>query len=136
MDIKDYKSGILRSGTGYKYFMPEKINHPFTWSDSKINELLEQASLKLGELNAVARLVPDVDMFIRMHVLKEAVVSSRIEGTQTHMSQALLDKKDVRPEQRDDWQEVNNYVKSMNHSLRRLKTLPLSNRLLREAHEI
>ncbi len=135
MDIKLYKSGLWLPGTGYKYFLPSNINQTYTWADTKLNELLEQASLKLGELNAVARLVPDVDMFIRMHVLKEAVVSSRIEGTQTHMSEAILDKKDINPEHRDDWQEVDNYVKAMNYALKSLKHIPLSNRLLREAHE-
>jgi Fic family protein len=136
MDIKDYKSGVhLTSPEGYKYFMPEKVNHSFTWNDSKLNELLEQASLKLGELNTIARFVPDVDMYIKMHVYKEAVVSSRIEGTQTHIGEALLNIKDINPENRNDWQEVNNYVNAMNHSLDRLSAIPLSSKLLKEAHK-
>src|SRR3990170_3420481 len=105
MNISQYKSGVTLQAGGYKYFMPEKINHTFIWSDTKLNKLLEQASLKLGELNAVARLVPDVDMFIRMHVFKEAVVSSRIEGTRTNMGEAVLHKNDIGPEKRNDWQE-------------------------------
>ena len=136
MDIKQYKSGIWLPARDYKYFMPEKINHPFIWSDPLLNELLEQASFKLGELNAVARLVPDVDMFIRMHVYKEAVVSSRIEGTQTHMGEAMMEKKDILPKHRDDWQEVDNYVEAMKYALKKLNEIPLSNRLLREAHSL
>jgi Fic family protein len=82
MDIKLFKAGKLQKGFNYQYFMPESINLPFTWQDAELNELLEQASLKAGELNAFAHQVPDAALFIKMHVYKEAVVSSRIEGTQ------------------------------------------------------
>jgi len=135
MDIKKFKSGTLRKNYKYQYFLPELINHSFYWTDTKINEQLEKASMKLGELNSFARLVPNVDMFIRTHVLKEAVVSSRIEGTRTEMEEALLNKSDVKPEKRNDWQEVNNYVDAMNTAIQQLQKLPLSNRLLRNAHK-
>ena len=92
MDIKNFKAGTLRKGYQYQYFLPEKINHSFFWRDEAINELLEKASLNLGELNAFSRFVPDIDMFIIMHVFKEAVVSSRIEGTQTNIEEALIEK--------------------------------------------
>jgi Fic family protein len=136
MDIKAFKAGKQLKGYNYQYFMPEYINHAFIWQDAELNELLEQASLKAGELNAFAQQVPDAAMFIKMHVFKEAVVSSRIEGTQTHMEEALLDKKDIRPERKDDWQEVNNYVQAMEHALKELNKLPLSNRLFRQLHVI
>ncbi len=135
MDIKNFKSGALGKGYKYQYFLPELINHSFYWTDTKINAQLEKASIKLGELNSFSRLVPDVDMFIRTHVLKEAVVSSRIEGTRTEMEEALLKKSDVKPEKRSDWQEVNNYVDAMNTAIQQLQKLPLSNRLLRNAHK-
>ncbi|MCP4111683.1 MAG: Fic family protein [Desulfobacteraceae bacterium] len=136
MDIKDFKSGTQRKGYQYKYFLPEKINHTFFWTDETINELLEKASLKLGELNAFSRFVPDTDMFIIMHIFKEAVISSRIEGTQTNIEEALVEEKEISPEKRDDWQEVNNYVSAMNAAIDELKTLPLSNRLIRNTHRI
>ena len=85
MDIKDFKAGRMIDGAGYKYFLPEKINHSYVWTDETINKLLEEASLKIGELNAFSRFVPDTDMFILMHISKEAVVSSRIEGTKTNI---------------------------------------------------
>ncbi|HEY9188849.1 MAG TPA: Fic family protein [Ignavibacteria bacterium] len=136
MDIKNFISGSYKKGLHYEYFLPEKINHPFYWTDSSINELLERASLRLGELNSFSRLVPDVDMFIIMHVLKEAVVSSRIEGTRTNIEEALIDERDIDPEKRDDWQEVNNYVKALNYAIEELKKLPLSNRLIKNTHRI
>ncbi len=134
MDIKNFKAGTLQKAYNYSYFLPEKINHSFFWSDSAINELLEKASLKLGELNSFSRLVPDTDMFILMHIFKEAVLSSRIEGTRTNIEEALADEKDLDPEKRNDWQEVNNYVRAMNEAITELKTLPLSNRLIKKAH--
>ena len=136
MDIRDFKAGTLRNGAGYKYFLPEKINHSYVWTDETINELLEKASLKIGELNAFSRFVPDTDMFILMHISKEAVVSSRIEGTKTNIEEAFIEENEIDPEKRDDWKEVTNYVKAMNNAIEELKILPLSNRLIRDTHRI
>jgi Fic family protein len=135
LNIKDFKAGVLKRGYKYQYFLPEKINHTYTWSDEGINELLEKASFKLGELNSFSRLVPDTNMFIIMHIFKEAVISSRIEGTQTNIEEALIEEKEIDPEKRDDWKEVNNYVMAMNRAIEDLKTLPLSNRLIRNTHK-
>lgn len=93
MNIQDFEAGKWKQGFQYQYFVPNAINQSLTWLDAELNELLESASMKLGELNAFGRLVPDVGMFIKMHEYKEAVVSSRIEGTQTQMEEALLEKK-------------------------------------------
>jgi len=136
MNIQDFKAGSLRKSYQYSYFLPEKINHSFCWTDEAINELLEKASLKLGELNSFSRFVPDTDMFIMMHIYKEAVISSRIEGTRTNIEEALIEEKEVSPEKRDDCHEVNNYVTAMNKAIEELKTLPLSNRLIRNTHKI
>jgi len=136
MNIKDFRSGIQRKGYQYKYFLPEKINHTFFWTDEVINELLEKASLQLGGLNSFSRFVPNTDMFIMMHIFKEAVLSSRIEGTQTNLEDALIEEKEIKPEKRDDWKEVNNYVLAMNTAIEELKTLPLSNRLIKNTHKI
>lgn len=136
MDIKDFKAGSYGKGYEYRYFLPEKINHSFFWTDKVINELLEKASFKLGELNSFSRFVPDTDMFIIMHIFKEAVVSSRIEGTRTNIEEALIEEKEIEPERRDDWKEVNNYVNAMNAAMEELKALPLSNRLIKNTHKI
>ena len=77
--------------------MPGRINQEWTWQNAAINTLLERAAVKLGELNYYARLVPNIDLFIQLHVTKEAVVSSRIEGTQTNLDEAILPKEEVQP---------------------------------------
>ena len=136
MDIKDFKSGNLKQGYKYQYFMPEKINHDFSWEDTSINTLLEKASFHLGALNSFSSLVPDADMFIIMHIFKEAVISNRIEGTRTNIEEALNEQENLDPEKRDDWQEVHNYVKAMNNAIQELENLPLSNRLIKNTHKI
>ncbi len=136
MKIKDYKSGIWVQKYKYKSFSPTVINHAWEVDDEKLNYQLSLTNIKLGELNAFSMLIPDVDYFIRMHIKKEATASSRIEGTQTTMEDALQKVENVNPEKRNDWHEVNNYVDAMNHSIGQLINLPLSNRLLRNAHDI
>lgn len=136
MNITEYKSGTFTKQYGYKGFNPNPINKEWGLNNPEINTLLEEANLKLGELNAFSTFVPDVDVFIRMHIVKEATQSSRIEGTRTRIDEAVLEAKDISPELKDDWQEVQNYIEAMNHSIKNLKKLPLSSRLIREAHKI
>ena len=62
--LENYKSGHVEQGVGYKYFVPSLINDEWVWQDTTINNLLEKASLRLGELNSFSRLVPNIDLFI------------------------------------------------------------------------
>ncbi len=112
------------------------VNREWIWQDPRINVLLEDATRALGELNAYTRIVPDVDLYIKMHIALEANTSSGIEGTNTTIDEAVMDERCILPEHRDDWREVRNYVNAMNNALERLATLPLSMRLLRDTHEI
>ncbi len=92
--------------------------------------------MRLGKLNSFARLVPNINLFIQLHVTKEAVVSSRIEGTQTNMDEALMPEEEILPSRLDDWREVNNYSRALNTAIETLKELPISSRLLRKTHKI
>jgi len=136
MDIRDFKAGKYKQQYEYQSFLPEPVNHAWETGDGEIQRLLSDADRVLGELNAFSQLVPNVDYFIRMHITKEATQSSRIEGTRTNMEEALLGESDIEPEKKDDWEEVQNYIKAINSAIEQLKTLPLSNRLLRDTHKI
>jgi len=136
MDFRDFKAGRQKQQYQYHSFMPAPINHEWLISDSKLTILLSQADNKLGELNAFSQLVPDIDFFIKMHVNKEATSSSRIEGTQTNIEEALQKIEYIDPEKRDDWEEVQNYIKAMNEAVSALEKLPVSSRLLKDTHRI
>lgn len=136
MKIEDFKAGSYQQQYKYKSFIPNKVNQEWVWTDPKINSLLSEANLSLGNLNAFSFYVPDVDIFIRMHLVKEATKSSRIEGTQTEIEEVLLKNDEVLLEKRDDWKEVHNYIEAMNYSISELKTIPVSTRMLKESHKI
>lgn len=136
MKFEDFTSGSFQQQYRYKSFLPGKINREWTWDDGRINVLLEQATRSLAELDAFTQIVPDVDLFIAMHIAKEANTSSRLEGTRTELKEAILDEGEVSPDRRDDWHEVRNYMDAMNAAVDELNRLPLSLRLLRNTHSI
>jgi len=134
MNITDFQAGRYERRYEYQAFLPETVCHEWVIADPKLSDLLGRADRALGELNAFSQLIPDIDFFIRMHVAKEATQSSRIEGTQTNIEDAFKDEADLNPEQRDDWAEVQNYIRAINTAIDALVSLPLSSRLLRQTH--
>lgn len=132
--IETFKAGKWQNRYQYKSFEPTLINTSWIWEEPKINTMLERATKALGELNAFSLIVPDIDLFIQMHIAKEAQTSSKIEGTQTQLDEALMPEEQIQPEKRDDWREVQNYIRAMNQAVAGLSKLPLSNRLLKETH--
>lgn len=136
MNLSDFQSGHYEAQFEYKSFLPNLIHHAWVIADPEVQELLGQADRALGELNAFSQLVPDIDFFIKMYVAKEATQSSKIEGTQTNIEDAFKNVDEIAPEENNDWQEVQNYIQAINHSITKLQTLPLSTRLLKETHAI
>lgn len=134
MEIDKYKAGKYIRQFQYESFLPTLINTDWKINNIELIRLLSEADIKVGELNAFSQLVPDIDFFIKMHVIKEATTSSRIEGTQTNIAEAVQKENQIDPEKKDDWEEVQNYVLAMNEAIESLKSLPLSNRLLCNIH--
>ena len=138
MQIEKFKSGTFINQMGYKSFIPTPINTSWNWTNPEINVLLEQASSELGGLSSFSDLLPNIDVYIKMHIRTEANKSSRIEGTKTSIEEELMDVLDIAPEKRDDYEEVQNYVKAMNYGISRIQKddFPLSTRLIRELHRV
>lgn len=132
-------STLAVGGEPVRAFIPRPVPPvPCLDVDAKLREALDQALLALGRLDSVTTLLPDTQLFLYMYVRKEAVLSSRIEGTQSSLSDLLLFELDEAPGVPiDDVVEVSNYVAAMKHGHERLREgFPLSNRLLREIHGI
>jgi len=128
-------SNIIKSPLGYNYFLPDLLNKEYTFSP-EIYNLCIKASDKLAELRAFSYFVPDVDFFIQMHVSKEAVDSSKIEGTKTEIDELFLENELFPDEKRNDLEEVKNYIKALNYGIQKLEELPLSTRLTKEIHAV
>ena len=129
-----FQAGKYVNQGHYRSFQPNFINREWTIDDMSLIQMLGQADRHLGRLDMYSEHIPNLDLFVRMHVVKEATQSSKIEGTRTNMEEALLEKEDVALDKRDDWEEVQNYVAAMNDAIDKLKVLPFSSRLIKETH--
>ena len=119
---------------GYKAYIPSPLPpKPSIIWDTELQQLLSQADMALGRLDGIATILPNPDLFVAQYVRKEAVLSSQIEGTRA----TLLDIFDYETtgEMVKDVDEIVNYIRAMNKGLERLKTLPVSLRLIKEIHE-
>jgi Fic family protein len=131
--MRKFSAGTYIRQNSYRAFIPNPINRRWTIDDAELQRKLSRADRYLGRLDAFSDLV-DIDLYVRLHVRKEATLSAKIEGTQTSVEEAVLDRKDVSAERRDDWDEVNNYVLAINQAIAALKDLPFSSRLVRNTH--
>ena len=121
---------------GYRAYVPAPLPSPMTW-DASLTVDLSSADRAIGRLAGEGRRLPNPHLLIRPFVRKEAVQSSRIEGTQATLGELLADEAGAAVE-RDpaDVREVANYVVALEHGLGRLESLPVSLRLVREMHEL
>lgn len=122
--------------TGYSAFIPAALPpSPDISIDGEMQTLLSRADRALGRLDGSIQTLPNPDLFVFMYVRKEAVLSSQIEGTQSSINDILkVEAQIFDPDRPNDVSEVLNYVKAMNYGLERLKTLPVSIRLIKEIH--
>ncbi len=123
---------------GYKAFIPEPLpsRSPIKFDDELLN-LLSEADRALARLDGIATVLPNPDLFIAMYVKKEAILSSQIEGTQASLEGVLEFEANLVPKENIyDIKEVINYVKALDYGIERLKTLPMSLRLIKEVHKI
>ena len=134
--MKNFIAGEYKQQQEYKSFTPSFVNRHFVWENPQINILMAQAMQLLGELNAYAELIPDVDFFIQMTITKEARDSNLLEGTRTELDEVVLPQAEIPPVRRDDRQEVQNYIEAMNFAIAELPRIPLSMRLLKDVHKI
>jgi len=131
-----YWIDVSISSEKYRAFVPKPLApYPQIALTIADTELAGRADRSLGRLDGIADVLPDIDIFLSVWLLKEAVYSSQIEGTQSSLSDLLIFEVDGSAEAVDDLRETANYVTAVKAALAGLKTLPLSMRLLRDAHE-
>ncbi len=122
--------------SGYKAFIPSSLPNPPVELDESMNHLLAEANIALGRLDTMGYLLPNIDFIIAMYVRKEALLSSQIEGTQASLDDIFKYESHIPIKNTQDVEEVVNYIKAMNHGLKRLKEFPMSIRLIKEIHSI
>ena len=134
---KQGTSGIWRTTLeGYRAFYPNPLP-PEIEFDSALITKLSKADQVLGRLGGEARRLPNPHILIRPFIRREAVYSSRIEGTQATLGELLAAEAGANVDRSpDDLQEVGNYVAALEHSLQRLTEIPISLRLVKEIHKV
>jgi len=134
--MDQYHSGYLTKQGSYSSFEPSEINREWAITDPRVLEAMSKADRQLGRLDMFSEHLPNLDLFVQMHVTKEATKSSKIENTVTEMEEAVLPEDEIEPERRDDWQEVTNYILAIRECQNSLEEIPFSVRILKNAHQI
>jgi len=121
--------------TGYEAFLPNPLPPAIDWTGRLIRSLSDADRL-IGQLSGEGKKLPNPHLLIRPFIKREAVLSSRIEGTQATLGELLAnDAGAVVDRSPDDLREVGNYVTALDYGIKKLNTLPLSLRLVRQVHE-
>jgi Fic family protein len=138
MKVENFNAGNFVNQGDFNAFIPNPIGKDWTWEDAELNYLLAEANRELGGLNTYSELIPNVDVYINMHIQSEANKSNIIEGTKTTIEEDIMSLEDLTPEKRNDAIEVRNYIKALNYGVERITNdnFPLSTRLIKEIHQI
>lgn len=125
----------LSGELAYKSFRPSLLPlvSLLEMTDDILKELIE-ANRQIAILDSLSSRIPNVNLFISMYVRKEALLSSQIEGTQCTLEDILNPFIDTNTNQ--DVGDVINYISATEYALKRLKSLPLCNRLIKEIHGV
>ena len=135
VDIQQSSAGrIIKSPNGYKSFIPNTLPPKLEWDNAVVNAL-SRADYLLGKLAREGSQLPNPHLLIRSFITREAVLSSKIEGTQATLGEILAANAGAQVKQNtDDLQEVQNYIKALDYGLKHLAEFPLSLRLIKEIH--
>ncbi|MBI2909336.1 MAG: Fic family protein [Chloroflexi bacterium] len=125
---------LVRAAGGYWAFVPGPLPPKIEWDDALVS-VMSRADIALGTLSGLGETLPNPHLLIYPFIRREAVLSSRIEGTRSSLSDLLLFEA-TQIEKRGDVREVQNYVRAMEYGLKRLNELPLSLRFVRELHNV
>ncbi|WP_341822467.1 Fic family protein [Wolbachia endosymbiont (group A) of Clivina fossor] len=132
MYIKGSPSGKVFAG--YQAFIPNPLPPKFEWDNDLVNSL-SRADHILGMLSREGAKLPNPHLLIRPFIAREAVLSSRIEGTQATLGEILAQEAGANVDRNpDDLQEVRNYISALDYGLKRLQSFPLSLQLVKEIH--
>jgi Fic family protein len=135
---KDRAGRYVMQLTGYRAYIPKLLPPmPPIKYNGELRNLLSEADRALAKLDGIATVLPNTELFIAMYVKKEALLSSQIEGTQASLEGVLKFEANLEPsEDINEIKEVINYIQAMNYGINRLQDMPMSNRLIKEIHEI
>lgn len=132
----DAPGSLVDIGGGFVAFVPAPLPPSIAWTGELI-AALSAADQAIGQLAGVGRTLPNPLLLIRPFLQKEAVLSSRIEGTRASLSDLLLfDLEPLSEPEVADAREVRNYVLALEHGLKRVETVPIGTRVLCELHQI
>lgn len=135
MDIIKSPAGrTIKSPSGYTAFVPNPLPPKINWNTQLVNAL-SRADFLLGKLAREGGKLPNPHLLIRPFITREAVLSSKIEGTQATIGEILAASAGISVQRNpDDLQEVQNYIAALDYAIQRLNELPLSLRLIKEIH--
>lgn len=136
MNIKTSPCGkVIDMATGYKAFVPNPLPPAFEWNTQLVHTLSRTDHL-LGRLGSEGRRFLNPYLFTRPFAACEATLSSKIEGTQSTIGELMADDAGgLVNREPDDVEEVKNYITALDYGIKRLDTLPMSLRLIREVHK-